>query len=205
MATADPSYTLPSRGTIGKRIHDLYETEKASKLELLKTAHAVALTGDHWTSVSNKHYLGVTAHHIDNDWILQSFALTVQHTGERHFAETCAQHFTEVAEKWDIAKKVTTIGTDSAQNMVAAARLMPYEHMPCIAHSIQRSITTSIRDSGLETVLAKCRKLVGHFKHSPANAEELRRKQVEKGQKEEPLIQDVSTRWNSTLSMITLA
>ncbi|KAL7373856.1 hypothetical protein ABVT39_016135 [Epinephelus coioides] len=51
----------------------------------------------------------------------------------------------------------------------------------------------SIRDSGLENVLAKCRKLVGHFKHSPANAAELRRQQ------EESLIQDVSTRYVTEL------
>lgn len=56
---------------------------------------------------------------------------------------------------------------DSAQNMIATARLLPYEHMSCIAHSLQRLITTSIRDSGFENVLSKCRKLVGHFKHSP--------------------------------------
>ncbi|XP_061589594.1 E3 SUMO-protein ligase ZBED1-like [Cololabis saira] len=87
--------------------------------------------------------------------------------------------------------------------MTAAARLLPYEHMPCIAHSLQRSITMAIRDSGLENVLAKCRKLVGHFKHSPANSAELRRQQEESGQQQEPLIQDVSTRWNSTVSMIT--
>ena len=153
--------------------------------------------------MSNQKYLGVTAHHIDTDWKLHLFALTVRHTEERHFADTCAQHFSEVAEQWDVAGKVTTIGTDSARNMTAAARLLPYEHMPCIAHSLQRSITMSNRDSGLENVLAKCRKLVGHFKHSPANAAELRRQQRGSGRQQQPLIQDVSTRWNSTLSMIT--
>lgn len=53
MATVDPSYILASWATIGKRVHDQYETEKASKVEL-KTAQAVALTGDHWTSVSKR-------------------------------------------------------------------------------------------------------------------------------------------------------
>uniref|UniRef100_A0A8C1L2T9 Uncharacterized protein n=1 Tax=Cyprinus carpio TaxID=7962 RepID=A0A8C1L2T9_CYPCA len=203
LASSEPAYTLPSRGTIVARIEELYEAEKQSKINLLRNANAVALTGDHWTSVSNQNYLGVTAHHIDADWKLHSFALAVKHSEERHFAEKCAEQFSEVAEQWEIAGKVTTIGTDSARNMTAAARLLPYEHMPCVAHSLQRSITMSLRDSGLENVLAKCRKLVGHFKHSPANAAELRAQQEELGQPQEPLVQDVSTRWNSTLSMIT--
>ncbi len=203
LASSDPAYMLPLQGTIVTHIEELYETDTEAKMNLLQNANAVALTGDHWTSVSNQNYLGVTAHHIDTDWKLLSFALTVKHTEERHFAETCAQQFSEVAEQWDVAGKVTTIGTDSARNMTAAARLLPYEHMPCIAHSLQRSITSSLRDSGLENVLAKCRKLVGHFKHSPANAAELRGQQEESGQQQEPLIQDVSARWNSTLSMIT--
>lgn len=198
VACSDQSYVLPSRGTIVARIHSLYETEKATKLKLLQSANAVALTGDHWTSVSNQNYLGVSAHHIDTNWTFLSFALTVRQT-----EETRVQHFFEVAERWDIAKKVTTIGADGALTLVTAAWLQSYQHMPCIAHSLQRSITAAVLHSGFEHVLIKCRKLVAHFKDSPANAAELKREQAQRGQDVEPLIQDVQTRWNSTLSMIT--
>ncbi|KAL2099535.1 hypothetical protein ACEWY4_003929 [Coilia grayii] len=86
--------------------------------------------------------------------------------------------------------------------MIAAARHLPFEHIPCFAHSLQRSITVSLQNSLFGNVLAKCRKVVGHFKHSPANAAELDQKQIEHGQKKESLVQDVPTRWNSTLAMI---
>ncbi|XP_061892294.1 E3 SUMO-protein ligase ZBED1-like [Entelurus aequoreus] len=185
-----------------KSIHALYETEKGKKEAALAQAEYVALTGDHWTSVSNTNYLGVTAHLITKAWELQSFALTIMKTEERHFAEACAEQFQTVACKWEIERKVTTIGTDSARNMIAAARILPYEHMPCIAHVIQRSITVSLADSGFVPALAKCRKIVGHFKHSPANLTELNAEQVKLGQQQEPLIQDVPTRWNSTLEMV---
>ncbi|KAI4806048.1 hypothetical protein KUCAC02_010639 [Chaenocephalus aceratus] len=66
----------------------------------------------------------------------------------------------------------------------------------------RRSITVSLSDSGFVGALAKCRKTVGHFKHSPANTAELQVEQGALGQKEEPLIQDVPTRWNSTLEMV---
>lgn len=87
--------------------------------------------------------------------------------------------------------------------MMAAARHLPFQHMSCVAHILQRTITVSLADSGLTDVLAKCRKMVGHFKNSPANTAELHREQTILGKEEEPLIQDVSTRWKSTLDMLS--
>ena len=51
-------------------------------------------------------------------------------------------------------------------------------------------------------MLKKCRKIVGHFKHSPANSVELEEQQRRLSRKPEVLIQDAATRWNSTLLMI---
>ncbi|KAJ8342953.1 hypothetical protein SKAU_G00328810 [Synaphobranchus kaupii] len=203
IASCDPFYKAPSRGTVVARINELYDNEKAMKMELLAQAPFIALTGDHWTSVNNQNYLGVTGHLIDNKWQLHSFALGVVKTEERHFADACARQFIQVSDEWKITDKVTTIGTDSARNMIAAARILPFDYLPCIAHMIQRLITVSLSNSGFDGALAKCRKIVGHFKHSPANAAELKAQQASHGQDEEPLIQDVPTRWNSTLAMIT--
>ncbi|XP_003442878.1 zinc finger BED domain-containing protein 1 [Oreochromis niloticus] len=201
-ASGDVCYNLPSRETIVSRLHTLFEDQRAQRSSKLVQVRNVALTGDHWTSVNNDNYLGVTAHFIDNDWTLQSFALTVSKTEERQCAEACADHFLSVANEWKIKDKLTTFGTDSARNMVAAARLLPFEHMPCTAHILQRTVTVSLNDSEFERVLAKCRKVVGHFKQSPANAQELKEQQVAHGHKTEPLVRDVPTRWNSTLEMI---
>lgn len=104
---------------------------------MLEQAKDVALTGDHWTSVNNNNYLSVTAHFIDKDWILQSFELTVSKTEEQHYAETCAEHFMDAANEWEIKEKLTMLGIDSARNMVAAARLFQSEHLLCTAHSLQ--------------------------------------------------------------------
>ena len=49
---------------------------KKKENDLAATKH-VALTGDHWTYVSNDNYLGVTAHLITNEWKLKSFTLTL--------------------------------------------------------------------------------------------------------------------------------
>ena len=194
VAASDPTFQLPSRATVMKKVNHIYDDERRDKEELLAVSCHVALTGDHWTSVSNHNYLGVTAHLIDSEWKLKSFALTVRKTVTRHYADVCAEQFDAVTKEWQIEKKVTTIGTDSARNMVAAARQLPFEHVPCAAHILQRTITVSLEESSFDTALAKCRKIVGHFKHSPASTEELHQQQTALGQAREPLAQDVSTR-----------
>ncbi|KAJ8333570.1 hypothetical protein SKAU_G00415780 [Synaphobranchus kaupii] len=202
IASNDRTYELPSRATITSHIQKLHETEKVKVQQELERTKAVALTGDYWTSLSNQNYLGVTAHFFDPEWKLQSYALTVMKTEERHFANAVAEHFMKVAGEWDIEHKVVSLTTDSARNMIAAARQLPFEHMPCIAHSVHRAVTVSLTNSPFDSALAKCRRVVGHFKHSPANQAELEQQQVAHHQKKESLAQEVSTRWNSTLEMI---
>lgn len=75
----------------------MYERERIAKTTTLQHAPAVALTGDYWTSLGNHNYLRVTVHYIDEMWMLHSHALSVIKTEERHYAETCAGHLTEVA------------------------------------------------------------------------------------------------------------
>ena len=132
-----------------------------------------------------------------------SNALGVMKTEERHFANVVAEHFVQVARDWDILEKVSTLSTDSARNMIAAARDLPFDHMPCAAHLIQRAITVALEKSAFDGALSKCRKVVGHFKHSPPNAQDLEEQQVALGKNKEAMVQDVPTRWNSTLDMVS--
>ncbi|XP_047234215.1 zinc finger BED domain-containing protein 4-like [Girardinichthys multiradiatus] len=87
--------------------------------------------------------------------------------------------------------------------MLAAMRALPYEHIACNAHLLQRTITVCLHSSGFAGVLAKCRKIVGHFKQSPASTTELNQQQVALGKKSEQLLQDVPTRWNLTLETVS--
>ena len=148
----------------------MYGSEKTTKPEQLAQATFIALTGDHWTSVGNHNYLGVTAHVINDKWQLHLFALGVVKTEEKHFAKACASQFLEVAKEWEIMDKVTPIGKDSAHNMMAAARSLHFEHMPCVAHIIQRVITEALHDSWFDGALAKCRHFKQSCKHSRAES-----------------------------------
>lgn len=86
---------------------------------------------------------------------MHSFALTVLKSEDRDFAEVCAKQFIQVVKEWEIESKITTVGTDSARNMIAASTLLPFEHIPCMAHIIQRAIATALREGGFDGVLVK--------------------------------------------------
>jgi len=157
ITTNDGGYEIPSRCTITRRIQELYKKERTAKAVTLQRAPSVALAVDHWTSLSNHNYLGIIVPTWNQQWELHSHALTVMKTVERHYAEMCAEHFIQVAQQRNVSNEVTSLSTDSARNMTAAARHLPFEHVPCFAHSLQRSITVSLQNSTFDNVLAKCR------------------------------------------------
>ena len=199
---AGASYVTPSRPTVSSHINELYESKKEDIKQQVTGNFDVALTADYWTSISSDSFLGVTAHWITDKWILRSQALNVLYTDDRHYAENCARHFSTAASSYQLQDRISTITTDNARNVTAGLRLLPYTNIPCAAHSLQLSLNAGMNAADIGNVLQKCRKIVGHFKHSSANLLELTREQVEQQQPVLSVVQDVPTRWNSTLAMI---
>lgn len=78
-------------------------------------------------------------------------------------AEVDVLGFLSMAEEKPSRQKVTAAGWESARATMAAARRLP----PSLNHHRR------FADGGFGEALAKGRKRVSHFKHSPANKEEL--------------------------------
>jgi len=201
-ASGNEAYVMPSRKTISTRISTLYESEIVKIQGLLSNADHIALTTDYWTSVANESYLGVTAHFLTEKWNYQATVIGVYVMEDRHFADLIAQHISGVIDEWQLSSKVTTIRTDNAFNMINAVKKMPYQSLPCVAHALQLSVKKGMGDAGVENVVAKCRKIVGLFKHSAANFTELKMELTISHLPAESPIQDVATRRNSTFIMI---
>ena len=74
----------------------------------------------------------------------------------------------------------------------------------CMAHRLQTVVRHALAIKDVAKLLTRSRKLVGHFKHSCLAAEALSTKQKQLKPEQQPLnvVQDASTRWNSTFYML---
>ena len=206
IALQNETYHLPSRRTIDNVICQMYAEKLQEHKKAIENIQSMALTTDFWTSNNNESYCGITGHWIDSEWKLISVTLGCLLVEERHTAENVANFYEEFASTWNITDKICCIVTDSARNMVAAIGRMDYSHIPCIAHCLQLSILAGLKAADSSPLVAKCRHLVGHFKHSSANTNELKSSHASVSQSQDDVFhklqQDVATWWNSTYLML---
>lgn len=202
--TLEPRYKIPSRNHITNTcMPALYAQVKSQVEKELANAERVAITTDAWTSCATESYVTITAHHIAPDWklsvhVLQTRAFKGSHTGKNVGAllkHACAD--------WNLLDKEPALVTDNATNMVLAgveAELSP--HLMCFAHTINLATQKAFKVDTVARLLGRVRRVVGFFHRSVRAAEILQDKQKQLALPIHKLIQDVSTRWNSTQNML---
>lgn len=196
----NPSYVVPSRKTMSNSILDqVYIRLKDCVKNELKTATAISVTTDGWTSVSNDSYIALTVHFINEKNELRSFLLECVKFNERHTAEHLANETKKTLQDWTLFDKVVALVTDNAANMTAAARLGGWPHLPCFAHSLNLIVQTGLKEIAITH--KKVKEVVEYFKRSPQASEKLRVVEKQMGFPELNVKQDMPIRWNSTYEM----
>uniref|UniRef100_G3PNR8 Uncharacterized protein n=1 Tax=Gasterosteus aculeatus TaxID=69293 RepID=G3PNR8_GASAC len=201
----NPGYTLPSRTHFTKLMERKYEVTFTEVKTAINTNNSkLALTTDVWKSVATEAYLGVTCHYITDDWNMQSICLTTMPLQDRHTASNIAEWLEQVVARFEIPpRKIIAIVHDNGANIVAAANILEEKH-GCTGHTLQLVINAALKYPGIEKAVGAARRLVEHFKKSELASSKLREKQQQMNTPEHSLVQDVSTRWNSTCYMIRL-
>lgn len=195
-----PHYKVPSRKAIKKLIEEKYTLLSDSFRTKFSSLQYFSLTTDIWTdTMQTRSFLGLTLHFSEGEKALNC-NLGVKELDQRHNAQYIASKLLEICNEWNLKKEnVACVVTDGASNMAKAVEIAfdKKNHIICFAHVInlvaQRALDSH---SQVVEVITKVKRIVTWFKHSVVASDSLRRATELK------LIQDVETRWNSTLYMI---
>lgn len=217
-------YLNPQVQTICKKTILRYcmEEHKRLKLTLSSKLHSInsriCFTCDCWTAITKRGYLTLTAHYIDDDWVLRSNIINFRYFPPPHRGSDIYAFVLGLLKEWGLEGKAFSMTVDNASSMdVMINRLksdlhssspLPcmgkYFHVRCCAH-----ILNLIVQCGLKTVddsVTKLREVVLYIASS-----DLRKCKFEecvtdsKCAFEGNLKYDVSTRWNSTFHMLKKA
>lgn len=194
--TLEPRYKIPSRNHITNTcMPALYaKVEKE-----LANAERVAIATDAWTSCATESYVTITAHHIAPDWKLNVHVLQTRAFKGSHTGKNIGALLKQACTDWNLLDKEPALVTDNATNMVLAgveAEMSP--HLMCFAHTINLATQKAFKVDTVARLLGRVRKVVGFFHRGVRAAEILKGKQKQLALPLHKLIQDVSTRWNSS-------
>ena len=164
---------------------------------LRREATFVAVVADGWSSKVVESYEGCHVHYIDNDWNLQSRTLGAS-------ADDLYAFVKGLLAKYGIpSSRICAFVSDTAANIRSALHKFEKPAFPCIAHVLALVVKDALAAAAeIISMIESVRKVVNHFKHSPAAYKLLHEIQKKMAIPECALIMDNDTRWNSTLRML---
>ncbi|XP_063931833.1 zinc finger BED domain-containing protein 4-like [Zophobas morio] len=201
-----PLYKAPGRSTITRQVDEKYTVLSSKIKDKFKLVDNFCLTTDAWTdSLNNRSFLGLTVHYLQ-ETELKSITIGVFLLENKHTYDYIGTTLLHCCHEWNISKdKITAVITDNAGNMVKAVHEFfgSKKHLPCFAHTTNLIVTNSLKD--VNNIISSVKAIVTFFKTSHDAAQKLRTYQIQNGKTEGSclkLIQDISTRWNSTYYML---
>ncbi|GBP69257.1 Protein polybromo-1 [Eumeta japonica] len=193
-----------------KVIPEMYQRVRAKVLELLKDLPHIVITTDIWTSDSSSQsndFISLTAHGITATFEYKSYCLEILPFDGSHTGTNIASNLNKVFHDWNIQDRVRAIVSDNAANISVVIRDIQETHnvvpVKCLAHSLQLVIKARLfKDDKVKEMITKARSIIGHFNHSTSSNKVLKEMQDTHNIANHVLIQDISTRWDSTLQAL---
>ncbi|XP_071054789.1 zinc finger BED domain-containing protein 4-like [Onthophagus taurus] len=201
-----PQYKVPRRKYFSETIiPDIYDRLVEAIKKKIDGVQYLSVTSDIWTcSHTNESFISFTAHWLNTNFGFNHVLLNCKHFPESHTAENIKQMFLDMLQMWNLdISQVHVIVRDNGANIVKACNDAKLVGVPCFIHTLQLVIIHAIKTQrSIVDLIAVCRKIVGHFNHSPAACSKLKDIQTELNVDHKKLVQDVTTRWNSSFYML---
>ena len=201
MSLTATRYNLPSHRQFAKVVvPGIYEKLRDKVPQMVKPA----LTKDMWTSRGKDSYFGVVAHMINDNFVRKKVVLSVEPFPGGHKADAIALKFQEVFNRWHLENdKLQAVISDNAANIKKAFSNIQIDNVSCFCHNLNLVVIEGLQSQrSVVEIVATARKICGHFNHSPAAVNRLAAIQSELHLPTHSLLNDVLTRWNSTLTML---
>lgn len=208
MANAEKRYQLKNEKYFRTQLMSEIYSQVVEKIKQLlseqNAGNCISFTTDCWSG-STEALMSLTAHFIDKQWKRVQLVLNVKAMSESHTGEYISQVFLAMLQEWGInTELVHLVLRDSGANIVKGMRIAQVPDLSCTAHTLQLCINDGlIAQRMVKDMLAKMRKIATHFNHSVVAQQRLSAIQEEVGVPQHSILQDVSTRWNSTLHMLS--
>ncbi|KAL1341917.1 hypothetical protein AAHE18_09G121600 [Arachis hypogaea] len=210
----EPRFMVPSRMTVSRDYFQLYLDEKKRLKEwLAKSCARVCLTTDCWTSNQNYTYMSLTAHFVDEEWMLQKRIINFCQI-ENHKGDTVGREIEKCLREWGI-EKVFTITVDNATSNDGAITYLQrklgargglvcggkYMHVRCCAHVLNLVVNEGIKEQ--HTSIESIRNAIRYVRSSPQRTKKFKDCiEAELIESKSLVCLDVPTRWNSTYLML---
>ena len=199
----DSRYDPPGRKAIITQIHKTYNCVRENLQADLKSISSVAITHDAWTSINTQSFDTVTVHYISKTWELKAAVLRTEHFPGSHTGENIAKALQDTKEAWKLPNIIAV--TDNAANERKAFTVLDWPRIGCYGHMINLVVKGGLAVADVAKLIARGRSVVTYFHQSPLAMNVLNQKQkvlLSEEAQGHKLIQDVATRWNSTLDML---
>lgn len=205
MSLAAPRYVIPSRRYFAETVLDELFREMQDKIRAsLQDAKDVSFTVDLWTApFTTQSFMSLTAHWITSQFERMCAVLHCEAYNVAHTAEQLGTAFNSMLGNWGLLERCHCVVHDNGRNIVKAFEDLNTTHVSCLAHTLQLVVHDGLLHQGyVSVVLSICRKIVGHLKHSSSATSAFAAAQRSLHQSVLQIVQDVPTRWNSTLYMV---
>ena len=230
MLVNNPGYQNIGRKNVVKKIHLLEDEIRSYISNLIKKDDPwFSITVDHWTSVANQNYTGMTIHWVDHLCEMNNLMLGCWlHEGDSKATSLVDDFVTKLFKKCDLTTaKLSAVVTDTTGNMNLFGKMLEeldIPHIYCTDHVLQCTAKMAFRDTAFNNyvtsnttlnvepevekfeLMKKCRDLVKLFTKSSQKQDLLLQQQQKmvfyRNRSPVKCVQDVVTRWWSTYSML---
>ena len=180
--------------------------------ELTNLTSRVSITSDAWDGGYGLHYLCVTCHWVDSEWLLQKRIIHFKMLEYPHTAVNISHHIMQAIDEYGLRDKIMSMTFDNATSMTVSANLIKQNlhnvimdgdalHIRCICHVINLCVKDG--QEAIGPYYNKIRHAVLSIMSSNHRYQEWKQFLRQQKIKHIKIKTDCPTRWNSTSDMLS--